>query len=172
LKKFLFIFVLLVPHFSTAFASKADPLEPKNVQKKIKSLRNEITAMRQSIEDLEKEQRSLAVEVSGYEKKFQERFSKVLIPLLSWPSLPPAIQRASWIEESHLRSVLLKARERLVHEPLRLIADRELMLSRVKENKELLTEALKHLEEKEVMLNLQLEELQFLKKKMSRAKKG
>lgn len=128
--------------------------------------------MKQSIESLEHEQKTLAAELSDHEQKFQERFSKVLVPLLSWPQLPPAIQRTSWIEEVHLRTVLMKARDRLIHEPLSLIADRELMLTRVEENKGRLTEALKYLEEKEGMLNLQLEELQFLQKKMSRAKKG
>jgi hypothetical protein len=128
--------------------------------------------MRRSIENLESEHRGLVVDLANYELKFQERFSKVVVPLLSWPSLPPAVQRASFIEESHLRYVLLKTRERVIQEPLKLIAERELMISRVNQNKEDLTSALKRLEDKESLLNLQVEELQFLQKKLSKVKKG
>ena len=156
---------------TSVFAARAKDIDIQNIKRRIKNLKIEITEMKQSVEDLESQQRKFTDELSQSEGKFQDRFSRVLVPLLSWPSLPPAIQRTSWVEEEHLKLVLLKARERLVREPLELIAQRELMISRLSDMKEEISIALKQLESKEGMLNLQLEELQYLQKK-NRSKKG
>lgn len=158
---------------SAAFAARdsQDPYGIQGVKKKIHNLKFEISDGKKAVDELDRDHRDLLVELHNYEESFQARFSKVLLPLLNWPSFPPARRGSSWVEQEHIKLVLGQVRERLTREPLELIAGRELMISKAQEKKETFLKALKDLEIKEGHLSLQLEELQMLQKKFSQVKK-
>ncbi|MDB5039234.1 MAG: hypothetical protein JWQ35_2762 [Bacteriovoracaceae bacterium] len=174
--------VLLAASSMPIFAAKSnDPLDLHNLKQKIKSLRSEISDMHKSIDDLERQNKNFVMDISDFESRFQNRFSKILVPLLSWPNLSPSFNKGSWIEREEMKAVLLSLRSRLIHEPLELISARELMISGAQNKKVELSGIVKQLESKKDLLSLQLEELQFLQNKMdqnkldrkiSRAKKG
>lgn len=152
--------------FSTeVWSAKSDMSEIKKLKSKVKSLQAEIMDMKSSVRSLEEEQRVLLQELESSEEVFQNRFSKVLIPLLSWPSFPPFRRGGSWVEQEHLKLVLMGARERLAREPLELISDREAMMSRAQQKKQEVLDVVAKLEGKEGLLKLQLEELELLQKK-------
>ncbi len=162
--------LVIFSNTSVDAARSSQDSDVQNVRKKIKALEADIRITKKEVEALEEQNQFLKSELKVFEEEFQSRFSRILAPLLSWPSFPPMRKGLSWVEQEHLNLVLLQVREKIAREPLELISNRELMLRRVELKKDEANELTQSLEKKESLLRLQLEELEFLQKSSSRAK--
>jgi uncharacterized membrane protein len=138
----------------------------------IRSLENRIRQSRDEVDDLRENTRAIvslrekiAQELKIYEEGFEAKFNKVLLPLLSWPVLSLNSQRASWSERQEGRVLLDELKSRLVAEPLRLMADRELHLRTAIQLQGEYESKMAALEKKQNFLKLQLEELKDLQRK-------
>lgn len=143
----------------------------------IRSLENRIRQSREEVADLKASTKAIVGlraeiegELKGYEKSFEAKFNKVLLPLLSWPALSLNSQRASWSERQEGRALIEELRSRLIAEPLKLMADRELHLRTAIQLQGEYESKMVALEKKQSFLKLQLEELKDLQKKSKAAK--
>ena len=167
---FLSVAILLVGAPGLFAAKAKDPLDVRAVREKIRSLRSEIESLKSSAQRIASERGLRKDELTRYEREFESQFQKVMVPLLHWPRSNFQVQSGSWLENQHRQFVMLQTRERIAREPLVLIASRELQLkdseSKISDAEILIREA----ESKHSMLRLQLDELQYLHKRLSRAK--
>jgi len=143
----------------------------------IRSLENRIRQSREEVADLKENTKAIVqlkekiqAELKNYEDSFEAKFNKVLLPLLSWPSVSLNSQRASWSERQEGQALLEALRSRLVAEPLKLMADRELHLRTAIQLQGEYETKMASLEKKQSFLKLQLEELKALQKKSKAAK--
>jgi hypothetical protein len=160
-------FVLIITA-QVSFAAALDDIG--RVKEEISSLKEEISQLRLSVRSLDSYQGKMEVELDEYEGDFSGRFRSIIVPLLNWPAISSSTRVQSWIEHQHLRLVMDSLQERLIREPLELISDRELRLSRADDLRSELKETLKALELKESFLALELEELRMLRKKSKKGK--
>lgn len=135
------------------------------LRQKVKQLREDIQYLQGSVKSLEDFQGRLAREIRISEKDFSNRFSHLMLPLLHWPKSISISRSNSWIEKEHLSLIVEHLRNRIVKEPLELIADRDLKLKQSDALKSDFAEALKGLRSKQSLLDLQIEELQQLEKR-------
>lgn len=136
---------------------------------KIKRLKGEELQLESEIEDLElyisslDENRSkLLDELVRFEGSLKSRLQTVVIPLLGWPDRIFTTESSSWVEFQRSQLLLRNLRQKLVKEPLKLMADRELRLSELEKLRHELQENVASLKTKQELLNLQLEELKLL----------
>jgi hypothetical protein len=144
--------------------------EVKRVKDEIGRLKEEVAQLKLSVRSLDSYQEKMEGELSDYEEGFQRRFRQVVIPLLNWPAVSSTTRVKSWTEHQHLKMVISSLQERLIKEPLEMISDRELRLSRANDLRLELKETLKELELKEAFLALELEEMRMLRKKSKKGK--
>lgn len=160
----LFILLGIISVVSPIQARRVSPDEVNDLKKKIQALKGEIREYQGSVQALNTTHDRLAAELNVYENDFQRNFKDITVPLLNWPAVSVLTRVSSWVEQQHLVFVLEAARAKVIGEPLRLIADRELKLTEVRSMQGELTEKLNTLQSKESLLSLQLEELKLLQK--------
>lgn len=132
---------------------------------RIQKSREEISDLRSSAKALADLRRDLETELKKHEESFEAKFNKIVLPLLSWPVISLNSQKSSWAERQEGAGILDEVRARLVSEPLKLMADRELNLRTAIQLQNEHQLKMAALEKKEGLLRLQLEELKSLQKK-------
>jgi DNA repair exonuclease SbcCD ATPase subunit len=155
--------VVMGAMLSSAIAREARDV--RDLQSKITKLKDDIDYLKTSVESLDKLQTRLQREIEQNETSFQTRFERVLVPLLNWPHLMLTTRLPSWIDQEHMKIVLVAARSRVIREPLQLIGEREVRYKQTSALKTDFSENLKALESKQALLDLQLEELRAIHKR-------
>jgi hypothetical protein len=147
-----------------------EQMDVKAVREKLRAVRTELELLKGSVDRLESQKTRQHREISYYETSFEKQFREVLVPLLHWPARSAQVHARSWLEGQHQQYILLETRERLAREPLILIANRELALSELETKKTAVEDAVRVAEGKYSLLRLQAEELEYLHKRLSKAK--
>lgn len=142
--------------------------EIREVQKNVESLEDELLELELSVESLDELSGRLDGELREHEQEFQEALREVIVPLLSWPEKIFTTRADSWVELDRTRFVLEELQERLVREPLNLMAERELRLREIAQLRDELTETQDQLQSQESLLDLQLEELRMLRERQGK----
>jgi hypothetical protein len=142
----------------------------RSLESRIRQSREEVADLRENTKAIVSLRERIQAELKTYEESFEMKFNKILLPLLSWPSVSLNSQRASWSERQEGHVLLEEFRSRLVAEPLKLMADRELHLRTAIQLQGEYESKMAALEKKQNFLKLQLEELKDLRKKSKSAK--
>jgi len=161
-KLFVFSASLLMIWTSLVFAALDSEEEFVSLVDRIAELRDDIGNLKGSVNNLDSVHNKLSKQLFDYETEFKSRFEKVLVPLLSWPSVALTTRAISWTELQRTKMILKTLQTRLIYEPLSLIADREIRLEEVDKLKAQLNQSLSKLQSKESLLDLQVEELRQL----------
>jgi len=135
----------------------------QSLEKRIKESKKEIAELKASVKTIVDLRLSLESDLQRQEEGFEAKFNRVVLPLLSWPILSLNSQKSSWSDRQEGRVLLDEVRERLVAEPLQLMADRELRLRTTVQLQNEYESKMKALEQRQKFLSLQLEEMKSLR---------
>ncbi len=137
----------------------------EEVSSLLKRRQIQMTEIREEIESIQKKMVETKESQNAQEREFSSRLSKILLPLLHWPSVSFQKVQNSWIYRDHLKFTLMSLRGRLVHEPVVLISESEKALGGFSQYRVSLENRLKEMRSHEEVLSLQLEDLRMLQKK-------
>jgi hypothetical protein len=137
----------------------------EEVSSLLKRRQLQMTEIKEEIESIQKKMADTKASQNAQEQEFSSRLSKILLPLLHWPSVSFQKAQNSWIYRDHLKFTLMNLRSRLVHEPVVLISESEKALSGFSQYRVSLENRLKEMRSHEEVLSLQLEDLRTLQKK-------
>mgnify|MGYP000886465968 CR=1 FL=1 len=161
------ISVILLSVFSVSAPAKpvVKASEIRRLERRIEKARSEVESLKASLKTVKEMQSDTARELALKEASFKSDFSTIISPLLSWPTISMNARVKTWIEREHGHFILDALRERLVKEPLEMIADRELNLRRADALQREIEDQVAALEAKQQFLSLQAEELKYLQKR-------
>lgn len=140
-------------------ALKAASKPASDLKANIRGLQQDISDLELSVSSLDDLSDKLSKELLSYEDSLRSRLTEVIVPLLGWPETRFSLNANSWVELQRTNAVLREVQERLIHEPLRLMANRELRISEAQELRHELSEQLESLGSKKELLELRLSEL-------------
>jgi len=143
----------------------------RKAETKMVESKAQIEKLRLEARIAERKKEEILADLMNQEAKFSSQFSNILSPLLNWPEISFQTRIKSWIDREHGRFILDLTREKLLREPLELIADRELNLRMAAESSVELEQKLRSLESKQSLLKMQVEELKLLQKRSKPSKK-
>lgn len=147
----------LYVNFCGALTAASKPA--RDLKANIRGLQQDISDLELSVSSLDDLSDKLSKELLSYEDSLRSRLTEVIVPLLGWPETRFSLNANSWVELQRTNAVLREVQERLIHEPLRLMANRELRISEAQELRHELSEQLESLEGKKELLELRLSEL-------------
>lgn len=157
--------------FAQAAKTSPEGREIARLRTRVKKLREDIQYLQGSVKSLDELQARLNRDLRVSENEFSSRFSKIMIPLLNWPQRAMTSRATSWVEKEHIDLLVERVREKIIHQPLEMIADRDSKLRQSENLKTEFSDALKSLKSKEALLDLQLEEIQQLERHAAKPKK-
>lgn len=135
----------------------------QSLESRIRESKKEIAELKASVKTIVELRLSLESDLQRQEESFEAKFNRVVLPLLSWPVVSLNSQKSSWSERQEGRVILDEVRERLVAEPLQLMADREIRLRTTVQLQNEYESKMKALEQRQKFLSLQLEEMKSLR---------